>query len=112
WTLPEQQAELFVCVRRAVIDLAAKERLAQARDARSADEATPAVPPDESLHAFERLQWIVAKMPAPLAEVLTASLSAGRADDAAVAAELGLSRAAFTSRLFRSRRAAEELASF
>ena len=111
WSLPETHVVLFVSVRRVVIDVVAKEKRDRARDGHAA-------PPgehdsaDESLHAFERLQWILARLPAPLAEALTASLSAGRRDDAALAGDLGITVSAFTARLFKARRAAEELASF
>lgn len=111
WTLPETHAELFVSVRRVVIDVVTKERRDRRRD-ESAASPVDRDAPDESLHAFERLRWILAHLPGPLADALTASLSAGRRDDAAVAAELGLTVAAFTARLFRARRAAEELASY
>lgn len=109
WAPPESNVELFVCVRRAVMDAAAKESRQRALIARQ-DPHGWADSPEESLHAFERLRWILARLPAPLAEALTASLSAGRAADAEVARELGLTAAAFTTRLFKARRAAEELA--
>jgi DNA-directed RNA polymerase specialized sigma24 family protein len=112
WTLPETHAELFVCVRRIVIDVAAKEKRDRLRNERAGRFTSEPDAPDESLHAFERLQWILARLPAPLAAALTASLSAGRRDDAALAEELGLTVSAFTGRLFKARRAAEELASF
>lgn len=112
WLLPETRAELFVCVRRVVIDVVAKEKRDQQRHDRAAGMAAPAGSPEESLHAFERLQWILARLPAPLAEALTASLSAGRRDDAAVADELGITSSAFTARLFKARRAAEDLANY
>ncbi len=112
WTPPESYGEFFLCVRRIVIDVVAKEK----RDRKRDDHAFAGTPlsegPDESLAAFERLQWILARIPEPLAAVLTASLSAGRRDDTAVAAELGLTLSAFTGRLFKARRAAEELASY
>lgn len=111
WVLPEAHAELFVCVRRVVIDVATKEKRDRLRDQMVASPAERDAL-DESLHAFERLQWILARMPAPLADALTASLSAGRRDDGTVASELGLTVAAFTARLFKARRAAEELASY
>ena len=112
WELPETRAELFVCVRRAVIDVASKEKRARLRDERAPRTLEPDGTPEDTLHAFDRLQWILARLPAPLAEALTASRSAGRRDDASVARELGLTCAAFTSRLFKARRAAEELASY
>jgi len=112
WTLPETHAELFLSVRRVVMDVAAKEKRDRVRDESAAGGAPQADSAEESLHAFERLQWIVGRLPAPFAQALTASLSAGRRDDAAVARELGLTVAAFTARLFKARRAAEELASY
>ncbi len=112
WVLPESYAELFVCVRRVVIDVAAKEKRDRLRNEHAIRSAPEGDAPDESLHAFERLQWILARLPSQLAVALTASLSAGRRDDAAVASELGLSVSAFTGRLFKARRAAEELASY
>ncbi|MFO0589420.1 MAG: hypothetical protein U0441_17920 [Polyangiaceae bacterium] len=111
WQLPETHVELFVAVRRVVIDVVTKERRDRKRDEHA---ATPSErdAADESLHAFERLQWILARLPASFAEALTASLSAGRRDDATMAAELGLTVPAFTTRLFKARRAAEELACY
>jgi DNA-directed RNA polymerase specialized sigma24 family protein len=113
WAPPETHAELFVCVRRVAMDMGAKEqrdrtRLGEEESTRSylADS------PEDSLHAFERLRWILARLPRPLAEALTAAVSAGRRNDAAVAQELGLTCAAFTARLFKARRAAEELATY
>ncbi len=111
WDPPEARAELFVCVRRVVIDIAAKERRARLRDD-GAPIPQPTAGIDESLHAFGRLEWILEHLPAPLAEALTATLGAGRRDDAAVAGELGLTAGAFTARLFKARRAAEELSNF
>lgn len=111
WELPETHAELFVCVRRIVIDVAAKEKRDRLREER-AGEAVQRDALDESLHAFERLRWILAHLPAPFADALTASLAAGRRDDATVAADLGVTVATFTARLFKARRAAEELASY
>jgi DNA-directed RNA polymerase specialized sigma24 family protein len=112
WVPPETHVELFVCVRRVVIDLTAKEE--RDRASVSADSERPCLTetPEDSLHAFERLRWILARMPRQLAEVLTARLSAGPHDDASVARELGLTSATFTTRLFKARRAAEELASY
>lgn len=112
WTPPETNAELFVCVRRVVIDMVAKEQRDRSRLGDDGGRSELTDSPEESLHAFERLRWILARMPAPFAEALTASLSAGRRDDAAVAEELGLTLAAFTARLFKARRAAEELAAY
>jgi DNA-directed RNA polymerase specialized sigma24 family protein len=113
WSPPEDHAELFVCVKRVVIDETNKERRLRDRIDRGASQhrRAPCLP-DESLHAFERLQWILARMPAHLAEALQASLSAGRRKDPEVARELGISPSAFTARLFKARRAAEELASY
>jgi DNA-directed RNA polymerase specialized sigma24 family protein len=112
WAPPETNVELFVCVRRVVMDVVAKEK----RDRRRHEEGATLSPvhdsPEDSLHAFERLQWILSRLPPQFAEALTASLSAGRRDDAGVAGELGLTTAAFTARLFKARRAAEELASY
>jgi len=109
---PETHVELFVCVRRAALDVIAKEERLRAR----AGAATPGAPwtdsPEDALYAMERLEWILVRLPASFAEVLKASLSAGRRDDPTVAAELGLTPAAFTSRLFKARRAAEELVTF
>ena len=113
WGPPEEAVALFVCVKRAVIDQVAKENSARAHAARSRSRVEPPPPaPDESLHALNRLEWILARLPAALAEVLEASLAAGHRGDEALATELGISRAAFTTRLFRARRAAEELASY
>ncbi len=111
WALPETYTELFVCVRRAVIDVVAKEKRDRLRDEHAA-KVVERDSVDESLHAFERLRWILAHLPVPLSDALTASLSSGRRDDAQVAADLGLTVAAFTARLFKARRAAEELASY
>jgi DNA-directed RNA polymerase specialized sigma24 family protein len=111
WTPPETHVELFVSVRRVVLDLVAKEQ----RRSNLGDEASlSCLPgsPEESLHAFERLRWILARLPGPLAEALTACVSAGRRNDAAVARELGLTSTTFTARLFKARRAAEELATY
>jgi len=113
WSPPEDAAALFVCVKRVVLDEIAKERRRRPRECQRGPEPTAAgAMPEESLHAFHRLQWILAHMPAPLAEALQTTLAAGRRRDAAVAAELGLTHAAFTARLFKARRAAEELALF
>jgi DNA-directed RNA polymerase specialized sigma24 family protein len=113
WAPPETHAELFVCVRRVVMDMVAKEQRDSSR--RGEEESARsylADSPEDSLHAFERLRWILARLPRPLAEALTASVSAGRRNDAAVARELGLTSATFTARLFKARRAAEELATY
>ena len=113
WSPPEDSAELFVCVKRVVLDEVAKEVRRRTRDQHEAGRARPdALTPEESLHAFQRLQWILQRLPAQLAEVLERSLSAGRSRDAAVAEELGLSHGAYTARLFKARRAAEELAAY
>jgi DNA-directed RNA polymerase specialized sigma24 family protein len=112
WSPPESNVELFVCVRRVVIDAVAKERRERERLKSEAEGVRFADSPEESLYAFERLSWILARLPPQLAEALIASLSAGRREDAAVARELGLTTAAFTARLFKARRASEELARF
>lgn len=118
WSPPESNVELWVCVRRVVMDVAAKERRDRARDGREATEAWGeegihrSASPEDSLYAFERLRWIMSRLPPPLRQALKATLAAGRNDDEAVAKELGLTHAAFTARLFRARRAAEELASY
>ena len=110
WLPPESGAELFVCVRRAALDVIASEQRERAR-VDGMDRSSGIVEsPEASLEACERLQWILVRMPAPLAEVLMASLCAGRMSDAAVAGELGLTTPTFTMRLFKARRAAEELA--
>jgi DNA-directed RNA polymerase specialized sigma24 family protein len=112
WTPPESNVELYVCVRRVVIDVVAKEQRDRARFANEGAPTPVGDSPEETLHAFERLQWILARLPLQAAEVLVASLSAGRRDDAAVARELGLTTSAYTARLFKARRAAEDLARF
>ena len=112
WGPPETHLELFVCVRRVVMDVVAKEQRDRARFGEEGTWSHLPGSPEESLHAFERLRWILARLPPPLAEALTASVSAGRRHDAAVAQELGLTSAAFTARLFKARRAAEELATY
>jgi DNA-directed RNA polymerase specialized sigma24 family protein len=112
WAPPETHVELFVCVRRAVMDLVAKEQRDRSRVGDEGATSHLTGSPEESLHAFERLRWILARLPQPLAEALTASVSAGRRNDAEVARELGLTSAAFTTRLFKARRAAEELAAY
>lgn len=112
FALPETHVELFVCVRRAALDAIAKEARLRANE-RAAPDASPWIEsPEDSLHAFERLEWILSRLPDTYADVLRASLSAGRNQDATVAHELGLTPATFTTRLFKARRAAEELASF
>lgn len=111
WSPPEEAVALFVCVKRAVLDQIAKESTARNHSAKSAGRLPPAAP-DESLHALHRLEWILARLPVPLAEALEASLAAGHRGDEALAAELGISHGAFTTRLFRARRAAEQLASY
>ncbi len=113
WAPPEESSALFVCVKRVVIDEVDKERRLRARHEHVARQVQPPRPsPDDRLHAFERLRWILARLPAPQAEALTASLSAGRRNDAALADELNISRPAFTARLFKARRAAEQLADY
>jgi len=113
WSPPEDAAALFVCVKRVVLDEIAKERRRRPREHQRAQEPSPPAPaPEESLHAFHRLQWILAHLPASMAEALQASLAAGRRRDAVVAEELGITHGAFTARLFKARRAAEELALF
>jgi len=113
WLPPEQGAGLFVCVKRVVIDEVAKDKRLRARNQRAAEQPTsPPQSPEDSLQAFQRLRWIVAHLPAQLAEVLMASLSAGTRRDPEVASELGLTPSAYTSRLFRARRAAEVLATY
>lgn len=112
WTPPQSHAELFVCVRRVVMDVVAKEKRDRLREDRGASDPVAYDSAEESLHAFERLEWIMAKLPAPLAEALMASLSAGRRNDAEVARELGITTPTYTTRLFKARRAAEELASY
>jgi DNA-directed RNA polymerase specialized sigma24 family protein len=112
WVPPETHVELFVCVRRVVIDLTAKEERDRTSAGADSERSCLTDTPEDSLHAFERLRWILARMPRALAEVLTARLSAGPHDDAEVARELGLTSATFTMRLFKARRAAEELATY
>jgi DNA-directed RNA polymerase specialized sigma24 family protein len=112
WTPPETHVELFVSVRHVVLDLVAKEQRDRANRGGEAPLSYVTCCPDESLHAFERLRWILARLPPPLAEALTASVSAGRRNDAALARELGLTSATFTARLFKARRAAEDLATY
>jgi DNA-directed RNA polymerase specialized sigma24 family protein len=112
WLPPEDVAELFVCVRHAVLDVLGKEKRLQARIENAPQPAPPTTTAEDTLFAFDRLQWILDRLPAGLSEVLQAALSSGRQSDAAVAAELGLSAATFTTRLFKARRAAEELALF
>ncbi len=112
WAPPETHVELFVCVRRVVMDLMAKEQRDRSRLGDEGPSSHLTGSPEDSLHAFERLRWILARLPRPLAEALTASVSAGRRNDAAVAHELGLTSATFTARLFKARRAAEELATY
>jgi DNA-directed RNA polymerase specialized sigma24 family protein len=112
WVPPETHVELFVCVRRVVLDVIAMERRQQRLLERAEGPSRWTESPEESLHAFDRLQWVLAQLPPSLAEVLMASLSAGRRADATVAQELGVSTSTYTSRLFKARRAAEELATF
>ncbi len=112
WSPPESTVELFVCVRRASMDVVAKEQRMRAHTDEAPAPTVWADSAEESLFAFERLQWILSRLPTPLADALKASLSAGRNADAAVARELGLTTATFTTRLFKARRAAEELATY
>lgn len=112
WRPPETNVELYVCVRRVTIDFVAKEQRERTRAQQSAEEPRASESPEDSLYAFERLTWILRRLPPQLAEALISSLSAGRGDDASVARELGITAAAFTARLFKARRAAEELAKF
>jgi DNA-directed RNA polymerase specialized sigma24 family protein len=112
WLPPETHVELFVCVRRVVLDVVAMERRQQRLLERAEAPSRWTESPEESLHAFDRLQWILTQLPPPFAEALMASLSAGRNSDATVALELGVSTSTYTSRLFKARRAAEELATF
>jgi len=112
WSPPETHVELFVCVRRVAVDMVAKEERDRSRFWNEGTWSDLTDSPEDSLHAFERLRWILARLPRPLAEVLTASVSAGRRNDAAVAQELGFTTATFTMRLFKARRAAEELARY
>jgi DNA-directed RNA polymerase specialized sigma24 family protein len=112
WAPPETHVALFVCVRRVAMDLVAKEQRDRSHVGAEGEPSYLADSPEDSLHAFERLRWILARLPRPLAETLTARLSAGPHDDATVARELGLTSATFTARLFKARRAAEELATY
>ncbi len=118
WVPPDDGAALFVSVKRVVMDEVAKEKRDWARTrslhGRQSGQHNPSLAPcpEDALHAFERLRWILARLPAHLAQVLTASLSAGRNNDASVATELGLSHSAYTARLFKARRAAEQLATY
>jgi DNA-directed RNA polymerase specialized sigma24 family protein len=112
WLPPESKVELFVCVRRVVMDVVAMENRQRRLQESVSGASDWSGSPEESLHAFERLHWVVSRLPHDLSEVLTASLSAGRRNDALVAQELGLTTSAFTGRLFKARRAAEELASY
>ncbi len=112
WSPPETNVELYVCVRRVTIDFVAKEQRERARAQQGVEETAPTDSPEETLYAFERLNWILSRLPPQLAEVLVVSLSAGRGDDASAARELGITSSAFTARLFKARRAAEELARF
>ena len=112
WQPPSTHVELFVAVRRVVMDIVAMEERQRALLERVDGWSRLADSPEESLHAFDRLQWVFAKMPSQLAEALQAGLASGRRSDAAVAAELGVTVSTFTMRLFKARRVAEELASF
>lgn len=112
WMPPATHVELFVAVRRVVMDIVAMEERQRALLERSGGWSSLEDSPEESLHAFDRLQWVFSKMPPQLAEALQAGLASGRRSDAAVAAELGVTTSTFTMRLFKARRVAEELASF
>ncbi len=112
WLPPESSVELFVCVRRAVLDVIAKERRERIKRGEADARCVLDDSPEDSLVAFERLSWILTRLPQPLAEALMASLCAGRRQDAEVARELGVTTATYTMRLHKARRAAEELASF
>jgi len=99
-------------VKRVVLDQVNKDKRSLS-DEREPDRVpAPSALTDDKLHAFERLQWILTRLPLPLAEVLTTSLSAGRRKNAELARELGITVSAYTSRLFRARRAAEQLATY
>jgi DNA-directed RNA polymerase specialized sigma24 family protein len=111
WSPPEDAVALFVCVKRVVIDELGKWERRPLREA-GPHIAAPAFSPEEGFHAFQRLDWILGRLPAQSAEVLMASLSAGRRRDTAVASELGLTHRAYTARLFHARRAAEQLATY
>ncbi len=112
WAPPEDCSALFVCVKRVVLDQVNKDKRSLS-DEREPDRVpAPSALTDDKLHAFERLQWILTRLPLPLAEVLTTSLSAGRRKNAELARELGITVSAYTSRLFRARRAAEQLATY
>ncbi len=112
WMPPSTHVELFVAVRRVVMDIVAMEERQRALLERSGGWSSLEDSPEESLHAFDRLQWVFSKMPPQLAEALQAGLASGRRSDAAVAVELGVTTSTFTMRLFKARRVAEELASF
>ncbi|MEM1033562.1 MAG: hypothetical protein AAGN82_24720 [Myxococcota bacterium] len=112
WTPPESPSALFVCVKRVIIDEVDRERRRTARDRAAPMNQRTTTPPDVTVEAFDRIRWILDRLPEPMADVLSASLGAGRRRDAEVAATLGLAPAAYTTRLYRARRAAEELASF
>jgi len=113
WSPPEETSALFVCVKRVVIDQYDKESRERARIEQLSQCQASSIPcVEDALDAFQRLSWILAHLPAQSAEALTASLSAGRQDDAAVARELGITRSAYTARLYKARRAAEELARY
>jgi len=110
WTPPETHVELFVCAKNVVMDLAAMESRQRALLEGVPRPISSGVRPDDALHACGRLEWILGRMPAHLSEVLQAALASGRRDDREVASELGISTATFTTRLFKARRAAEDLA--
>ena len=85
WAPPETHVELFVCVRRVTMDLVAKEQRDRSRHGDEGATSHLTGSPEDSLHAFERLRWILARLPDPLADALTASVSAGRRNDAELA---------------------------
>lgn len=112
WIPPSSPSALFVCVKRVVIDEVDRERRRTARDRAAPMNQRTTIPPDVTVEGFDRLRWILDRLPTHLSEALAASLGAGRRRDAEVAKTLGLAPAAYTTRLYRARRAAEELASF
>jgi DNA-directed RNA polymerase specialized sigma24 family protein len=112
WSPPEETVALFVCVKRVVLDELAKQARQSHRNEQGYRSGRSTPSPEEGFHAFRRLEWIMARLPAKLAEVLMASLSSGQRPDESVARELGLSHRAYTTRLFNARRAAERLAMY
>src|SRR4051812_33709094 len=63
WAPPETHAELFVCVRRVTMDVVAKEQRDRSRVGEDGETSHLAGSPEDSLHAFERLRWILARLP-------------------------------------------------